>query len=121
MLHMLQWLLSGIKIPGVTQQGVKYDTLHICRPNVRGPKSTDSMSAAQGVNCQLYLARALQRGLGHDRRLGRRLSTSPEPPRRHQRRRTPRGAFLPRPRGTCNPQAKRGATRTPNTVLVPST
>jgi hypothetical protein len=67
------------------------------------------MSAAQGANDKLYLARALRRSLGHDRRLERHLSASPEPPRRHRKCLTPRGAFPPRPRGTWNPQARRGA------------
>jgi hypothetical protein len=72
------------------------------------------MSVGQGVNDKLYLARALRRGLGHNRRLERHLTISPEPPRHHQRRLTPHGAFLPRPRGAWNPQARRGATGAPN-------
>jgi hypothetical protein len=78
------------------------------------PKSTDSMSAAQGANNKLYLTRALRRGLEHDRCLGRHLSISPEPPWHHQRRPTPRIAFLPRPMGMWNPQARWGATGGPN-------
>jgi hypothetical protein len=52
-----------------TQHGVKYSTLHICRPTVWGSKSIDSVSATQGANYKLHLARALRRGLGHDRHL----------------------------------------------------
>jgi hypothetical protein len=99
-----------------TQQGIKYGTPHVCwkQPAIGDPKRTNNMSAAQGANDKLYLARALWRGLRHDRRLGRHLSVSPEPPRRHQRRPTPRGTFPPRPRGTWNPQARWGATGTPD-------
>jgi hypothetical protein len=89
------------------------------KPIVGDPKSTNNMSAAQGMDDKLYLAQALRRGIRHDRSLRRHLSASPEPPRRHQRRPTPREAFPPRPRDTWNPQERRGATGPPTTVLAP--
>jgi hypothetical protein len=56
---MREWTnIVGYRNTQGTQQGVKYGTLHICRPIVGDSKSTDSVSVAQGVNDKLYLARA---------------------------------------------------------------
>jgi hypothetical protein len=57
------------------------------------------MSVACGTNDKLNPTQALWRGLGRDGRLGRHLSTSPEPLRRHRKRPTP-SAYFHLARGT---------------------
>jgi hypothetical protein len=103
------------KYPGYPTRGKIRHPARLLKNSIIGdPKSTNNMSAAQGANDELYLVRALRRGLEYDRCLGRHLSASPEPPRCHQKRLTPRGAFPSCLRGTWNPQARQGATRAPN-------
>jgi hypothetical protein len=89
------------KYPGyLTGDKIRHPARLLKNPIIGDPKSTDNMSAAQDTNIELYLTRALRRGLGHDRRFGRHLSASPETPQRHQKCPNPRGAFSPRLRGT---------------------
>jgi hypothetical protein len=64
------------------------------------------MSAAQGTNDKLYLARVLRIGLGHyrvSRATSLRLARAP---RRHQKRPIPRGTFLPCAEGHVEPLGK---------------
>jgi hypothetical protein len=103
------------KYPGYPKRGKIQHPARLLKKLIVGdPKSTNNASAAQDADDKLYLAQALRRGIRHDRSLGRHLSASPEPPWFHQRRPTPRGAFLPCPRDMWNPKERRGATGAPN-------
>jgi hypothetical protein len=71
------------------------------------------MSVARGTKTNLHPARALQKGLGRDRRLERQFLPHLSP---HDviKAPDPLGVLPPRPRDTWSPLARRGATGAPN-------
>jgi hypothetical protein len=120
LLHKLGGYCRVSKYPGyLTGDKLRHPARVLKNPTIRDPKHTNSMSAVQNTNDKLYLARALRRGLGHDRtswatslRLARAL-------RRHRKRSTPAVHFR-FARGARGTLRQGGEPRAPNTVLAPS-
>jgi hypothetical protein len=100
---------------------MRHPTRLLNQPTIGDPKSTDSVLSAQGTNDKLYLARALRRGLEHDRHLERHLCVSLEPLRHHKGPGPPvaRSRLAQGARGTL--RQDREPWGAPTTVLAPST
>jgi hypothetical protein len=77
------------------------------------------MSTARGTKVNFHPARALQRGLGRDRRLGRQFSPRPSS-RDVIKALDPLGVLPPRSRDTWRPLERRGATGPPTMTPTPT-
>jgi hypothetical protein len=139
--------VSGINISGYPTDSEIRHVAHLLKPHRRGPGKTDplkALAACQSLEAESQppSSRALWKGFGRDRHLGRQflsrsspcdvikaldpcalsgtVSASPDPCNVSTGAPDPLGILLPRSRDVWSPLARQGATRVPTTALIPT-